>query len=231
MTRSKIKPIIRCIHRHTISEHPNCFARGDIKYDFKNDREFERVVGIPWYKFPGYKIGYLDIETDGLKADFGTMLTWAIKEKDGDVVTDVVFKKELFDGLSDRRIVRSILEEIRKYRIIVTYYGTGFDLPFIRTKALRYGLDFPGFGEVYHWDMYYTVRSKLCLSRKSLDNVCDYLGISGKTRIDKNVWRRAKYGDPKALKEVLEHNVPDVVILETLHNKLTPFRKWIRTST
>jgi uncharacterized protein YprB with RNaseH-like and TPR domain len=68
------------------------------------------------------------------------------------------------------------------------------------------------------------------LSRNSLDNACDYLGIKGKTPIDKNTWRAAKYGDPKALKEVLEHNKGDVVILEKLHNKLEFSRKWIRKS-
>ena len=36
---------LRCFHRHLITEHPQCFLRGDIKYDFKDDREFERLTG------------------------------------------------------------------------------------------------------------------------------------------------------------------------------------------
>jgi len=221
---------LRCIHRHTIEEHPSCFAKGLIKYDFKDDREFERLTGVPWYQYPDYKIGYLDIETDGLKADFSTMLSWAIKEKGGAVTTDVITKAELFNGVYDKRLIKSCVDEMKKYAIIVTYYGTRFDIPYLRTKALHYDMEFPGYGELYHFDLYYTVKSKLNLSRKSLDNACDYLGIEGKTPISKDDWRKAKYGDPEALKEVLAHNIPDVEILEKLHDKLDFVRKWIRTS-
>ena len=221
---------LRCYHRHTIQEHPQCFAKGLIKYNFKDDREFERLTGIKWYNYPPYRIGYLDIETDGLRADFGTTLSYAIKEKDGDIVTNVITKKELFNGVYDKRLVAECIEELKKYAIIVTYNGTRFDVAWLRTKALHYGLDFPGYGELYHFDLYYTAKSKLCLSRKSLANVCDYLGIEGKTDISKEDWRKAKYGDPVALEEVVRHNIPDVKILEDLHNKLDFVRKWIRTS-
>ena len=221
---------LRCVHRHTIEEHPSCFAKGLIKYDFKDDREFERLTGIPWYQYPKYKIGYLDIETDGLKADFSTMLSWAIKEKDGDVTTGVITKEELFNGVYDKRLIQECVDEMRKYAIIITYFGSRFDIPYLRTKALHYGMDFPGYGELYHFDLYYTVKSKLNLSRKSLDNACDYLGIEGKTPISKDMWRRAKYGDSEGLSEVLAHNIPDVVILEQLHDKLEFTRKWMRSS-
>lgn len=221
---------LRCIHRHTLDEHPSCFAKGLIKYEFKDDREWERVTGIPWYQYPGYRIGYFDIETDNLNADFGTVLSWCVKLKDDKVTSSVVTKKELFNGTSDKRLVKEFVEEIRKYKIILGYYSTNFDLPFMRAKALHYGLDFPEYGELYHWDLYYTVKSKLKISRKSLDNACDYLNIKGKTPIDKGVWRRAKYGNPLDLAKVLEHNIGDVNILEELHNKLGFTRKWIRRS-
>lgn len=96
---------LRCIHRHTLDEHPSCFAKGLIKYEFKDDREWERVTGIPWYQYPGYRIGYFDIETDNLNADFGTVLSWCVKLKDDKVTSSVVTKKELFNGTSDKRLV------------------------------------------------------------------------------------------------------------------------------
>ena len=91
-------------------------------------------------------------------------------------------------------------------------------------------MDFPKYGDIYHWDMYYTVRSKINIARKSLDSACDYLNIKGKTPIDKSAWRKAKYGDSKALDEVLRHNRGDVIILEKLHNKIAFTRKWMRRS-
>ena len=216
------KSELRCEHRHTIDEHPGCFASGMVK-ESKKEPEL-------WYQDLGMKIGYLDIETDGLVADFNTMLTWCIKDKGGKVYHDEVTKEDLFNGTTDQRIVKSCIEKLREYKIICTYYGTGFDIPFLRAKALRYDLDFPEYGDLYHFDIYYTVRSKLCISRKSLDNACDYLGIVGKTKIDKDVWRKAKYGDKQAIKGVLEHNIGDVEILEILHDKLAGFRKWIKRS-
>lgn len=222
---------VRCIHRHTIEEHPSCFRRGLIskKYIANGMLEADKEK-LPWYKEDSIRIGYLDIESDGLKADFSTMLTWCIKERGGKVVSDVITRKDLFDGDTDKRIVASLLKELAKYDIICTYYGTGFDVPYVRAKALHYDLGFPFYGEIYHHDLYYVVRSKLNLSRKSLDNACDFLNIEGKTPISKNVWRRAKYGDPKAVEEVLHHNVGDVVILEQLHTKLEGHAKWMKRS-
>jgi uncharacterized protein YprB with RNaseH-like and TPR domain len=222
---------LRCVHRQDIKHHPACFAKGLIKgVTFADDREWSKTTGQEWYSFPEYKLGYLDIETDGLTADFGTMLTWCIKDKGGDIHSSVVTKKELFDDKGDQRLVEDLIKKLWEYKIIITYYGTGFDLPFVRTKALRYGFKFPGYGDIFHWDMYYTVKNKLCLSRNSLANVCDYLGIYGKTEINKDVWRRAKYGDTNALKQVLEHNKGDVIILERLHDELEFSRKWIKKS-
>lgn len=226
----KIKAL-RCVHRHSIETHPSCFAQGHLDYEFGSDREWEKITGQPWYTFPEYKTGYFDIEADGLKADFSTMLTWCIKEKGGETVSGVIKKSELFGEIDvDKRLIKDLVDELKKYKIIVTYFGTRYDMPYARVKAMRYGLDFPKFGELYHHDLFYTVRSKTNLARKSLDSACDYLGIEGKTPISKEAWRRAKYGNKKGLAEVLHHNKGDVVILEKLHEELEPFRKWIRSS-
>jgi hypothetical protein len=78
--------------------------------------------------------------------------------------------------------------------------------------------------------LYYTVREKLKLSRRSLENVCEYFGISGKTPIDKNLWLKARYGDKESLDYVLSHCEGDVRITEILHDKLDFTRKWLKRS-
>ncbi len=224
------KKELRCIHRHTIEEHPKCFAKGNIKMNFKNEKEFIKETGLPWYNYPGYKIGYIDIETDNLNADFGNVLTWCIKEKGGQIIYDIINKEELFSGRSDKRLVESFINTIKEFDILIGFYSDNFDFPYMRAKALHYGLEFPGYGDLYTWDLYYTVKSKLKISRRSLDNVCDYLGIKGKTPIDKEIWRLAKFGDEKAVRTVLEHNKGDVRITEMLHDKICFSRKWLRKS-
>lgn len=233
LPKKEITAGLRCIHRHLITEHRNCFNKDG--YPLNNPTS--------WYD--GLKIAYLDLESDGLRADFSTMLCWCVKEQNGNINSSIVTKKELFSGDSDRRLVSELIDEINKYDIVVTYYGKGFDIPYLRSKALHYGLEFPGFVRelvltrntiktttkslIYHWDLYFAVKSKLNLSRKSLDNVCDYLGIEGKTPLDKETWRTAKYGDVKSLQEVLNHCKGDVIILEELHNKIWDLGKWDRS--
>lgn len=219
---------LRCVHRHSITSHPACFVSGNIKWP--DAKTFEKFSKEPWWKYPGYKIGYLDIETDGLKVDFSTMLTWCIKEKDGPVYSSIITRDELISGTPDCRLVSNLLDTLKQFQIIITYYGTGFDVPFVRAKSLYYGLEFPVYGEIYHHDLYYVVRNKLHLSRNSLDSACDFLGIPGKTHIDKESWRKAKYGDADALNYVLEHNIGDVVILEKLHERLNPFVRTNKSS-
>lgn len=225
---------VSCIHRHRWPSHKSCFAKGLIRIKvngkYISPEGLEKSLGIPWYKVPTVRIGYFDIETDGLYADFGTMLSWCVKEKDGPIVYSMITKDELFNGTYDKRLVEGLIEELSNYDVIVGYNSTNFDMPFVRAKALHYDLPFLSYGDLYHWDLYFTVKSKLRLTRKSLDNACDYLGIKGKTPIDKDVWRAAKYGDVKALELVNEHCMGDVTILEKLHDKLENTRKWIKKS-
>ena len=58
----------------------------------------------------------------------------------------------------------------------------------------------------------------------------DYLGIKGKTPLDKDVWRRGKYGDPEAIQQILVHNIQDCRILEALYNRIFKQVKGIKSS-
>ena len=216
---------IRCIHRHTIEEHPSCFALNRL-----TEKEYVKQTGKPWYTYPGYKMGYLDIETTSFNADYGYMLTWCLKTKEGKVFYDKITKEEVFDYTFDKRIVESLVKRLKEYKILVTYYGTGFDIPFIRTRALIHNLEFPAYGEIYTFDLYYVVKSKLKLTRNSLDKACETLGIKGKTHVDTKIWQLAALGDENSIKKVLTHNRYDVIILEKLHNRLVFARKWTKTS-
>ena len=226
----KIKRELRCVHRHTIKEHPSCFVKEMINY--KSEKEFIKNTGKNWWEYPGNRIGFLDIETDGLKSDFSTMLSWTIKDRNGIYYYDIINKRDLFEleDYADKKLVESLVNRLSDFKIIITYFGLGFDLPYIRTKAIHYNIPFPDYGNIYSFDLYYTVRSKLNLSRKSLENVCDYFDIDGKTEIKKSIWRKAKYGNPDALEKVLEHNMHDCDITEQLYDKLITQSKWIRRS-
>lgn len=207
---------LRCIHRHTIEEHPNCFKKGLIRReDWWHDK----------------KIGYLDIEANELKANWGFMLSWCIKPKDSDeILEDVITKDELFEFSFDKRITKSLIDAMKQFDILVTYYGTGFDIPFIRTRSIYNGISFPEYGSIYHWDLYYKVRSKLQLHSNRLEVATKFFGIEGKTHLEPAQMIRARYGDPDALAWLLHHNREDVIITQRLHDLLWEHSKWIRKS-
>lgn len=213
----KIKQELLCKHRHTIKTHPSCFQGGKL------------IDDAQWWK--KIKTGYLDIEASNLKANFGHMISWSIKDlKTGKVYYDSITSADILSGKFDKRIVKSLLSAIKEFDCLVTYYGTGFDIPFIRTRAFSHGFDFPNFGLIKHIDLYYTVKSKLCLTRKSLEVACELFGIEGKTRLDPAIWIMATIGNAKAVKEVLNHNIADVDILQQLHSKLETQSKFTKKS-
>ena len=178
------------------------------------------------------KVGVVDIETTDFNADIGVMLSWAVKTLGEDEVrSDIITKAELFDGTLDRRICSTLVQELRAHDAIVTYFGTGFDNVFIRTRCLILGIPFFDYGSIANYDVYYTAKSKLKLHSKRLDSVARALGCeTQKTPVDISVWQRARWGDKTSLDYVLQHNENDVLVLEEVYHKLRPFVKVQRKS-
>lgn len=171
-----------------------------------------------------FRVGYLDIESTSLDA-FGEILTWCIKERDGEIEYDMVTRDELINYRYDKRVVTSLVQAMFRYNQLFTFYGGDyhFDIPMIRSKAVELGVEFPAHGQMFHVDVWGICKKKLRMRRNSLDAVCNYFGIEGKTHLDNKIWKRAKYGCRKSLVYILEHNKADVIILEKLHKKLETF--------
>lgn len=211
------KKELRCKHRHTAEEHPQCFMNGKL------------IDEAQWWK--QVRTGYLDIETTQFNAAYGYMVSWSIKDREsGEILSDGLTKKDITSGHFDRRIVKSLLKAMEQFDCVVTYYGTGFDIPFIRTRAYSNGFDFFNVGQIKHIDLYYIVKSKLKLQRSSLEAATHLFGIEGKNHVDPEIWMRAAVGDPKAMEYVLDHNQRDVDILNGLHDRLETQSKFNKRS-
>jgi len=195
----------KCEHSHSGLEHYACWLKAN----------------------PGEeRLGFLDIETTNLKADFGIILSYAIADDASDnVFSKTVTKNELRTCL-DEKIVKSCIKDMLKFDRLVTYYGTKFDIPFLRTRAVALGLEFPEYGTLIHNDLYYAVRMKLCISSNRLDNACrTVFGETEKTRIDADHWIKALMGDSAALDYIHDHNVRDVQETKRLYHKLENYRR------
>jgi uncharacterized protein YprB with RNaseH-like and TPR domain len=196
----------RCKHGHTGLSHYNCYRKES---------------GIP------ERIGYLDIECSNLKANFGIMLSYCIKVRDKNkIYKSVITKEELENGKLDKELVKRCINDMKNFDHLMGHYSSGYDIPFIRTRALYWGLKFPEYGEMLHTDVYYLARRVLCLHSNRQDVIAEtILGHTEKTRLNSRHWIMALQGDKKALAYVLKHNIGDVIDLEKNHKKLEVFAR------
>ena len=180
-----------------------------------------RVLGVKYGIYEEGQEAFIDIETTNLNADFAYMLSYAIKVRGvNKVLSGLITKEEIFSGNFDKRLVEQCVNDISQFKKLYTYYGTKFDLPFLRSRAVYHKIDFLPFGLLHHQDIYYLVRNKFRFSRNRLEGVTEFFGIEGKTKLSGNIWVRATIGDEDALQYILKHNIADVIILEKLYERV-----------
>ena len=200
---------LRCRHSHTMLQHPGCFP-------------IEQ------------KVGFLDIETDGLDGgDYNMIYSWAIKPLNGKVIFDVVTREEMDTLTPDKRILIHLMKEITKYDVIVTWYGAMFDMRMILGRLFRLGLEdlWPEPQTVRHIDLYF-VSKKLLMARRRLNNVEELLyDESDKTRMSFKIHDGLRARKNWAFKWVVKHNVIDVDSTERNWLRLRPLvpstRRWL----
>lgn len=164
----------------------------------------DRLAGSEqWRIFDAFRetTAYIDIETTGLGDDAA--------------ITTIA----LYDGRQVRvyvngRNLEDFIEDIQRYKVLVSYNGKGFDVPFIerffRTRLhqahidLRFVLARLGFrGGLKGCER------QLGISRGALDGVDGLFAVY--------LWHRhERYNDEKALETLLAYNIEDTVNLERL---------------
>ena len=212
------RTLYSCVHHHTGLSHPRCY---------------ERENGIE------ERIGCLDIEAGGLKANVDIMLSWAIKTFNReDLWYDHITPKNLEDGKLDKDILETLIDTMWDYDRIVTHYGSNwrFDLPFLRTSDLAMHVkDMPTYGEMYLTDTFALSKKYLKLTSNRQDCIGESLLPKNiKTRVNFKYWMAVKYGSAaekkKALKYIVDHNLRDVQQLEDNYRILRQFTRETRTS-
>lgn len=157
-----------------------------------------------WRLFPEFRhsVAFLDIETTGLGNSGDHITTIALY--DGRTISHYIHGENL----------RQFASDIGRYKLLVTYNGKCFDIPFIE--------NYFGIGvNAAHIDLRYVLRSlgyggglKTCEQRMGLER--DGLeGVDGFFAV--LLWSEYKRrGNVRALETLLAYNIQDVVNLETL---------------
>ena len=160
----------------------------------------------------------LDIETTNLTADFSVLLCACIKPFGK---APIVFRIDDYNKnwktkrRDDSGIVKAIAEELSKHAIVVTHYGSKFDIPYLKAKMTRYGL--PPLNPMYQLDTWRIAKNNFQVGSRRLASLCTYFELGGKSGVEGPLWMKAGLdGDVKALDEIVKHNIQDVALLERL---------------
>lgn len=165
----------------------------------------------------------LDLETTDLAADRGVILCASyessneigkvrtIRQDDPDINPDWETKRG-----NDRELTKQVAGLVRDHDVIVAHNGTRFDLPFLRTRCLRWRLAPPK--DVKIVDPLQIAWRKFRLRSNALGAVADYLGIEDKkTPLDLSVWADAMLnGSKRAMNLIVSHCEADVKVLSAV---------------
>ncbi|MDV0446836.1 hypothetical protein MsAg5_06940 [Methanosarcinaceae archaeon Ag5] len=154
-------------------------------------------------------VAFVDIETTGLAPGYDTI-----------TVVGIYNRKEArtyVQGID----LDDVVDELQKYKMLVTFNGARFDLPFIKRE-------FPGIEfSPLHMDLMYPLKRigysgglKKIERTLGIERDEDLKSVDGFEAV--RLWRRYERGDEEALDTLLRYNKEDIVNLETIIDKVYP---------
>jgi uncharacterized protein YprB with RNaseH-like and TPR domain len=157
---------------------------------------------------------FFDIESSGgFNADFGSTLCVSFKPFGGKPFTYSI--KQVGN---DQKIVREAKEVLESYQCWVGYYSKGFDIPYLNTRLLKWGMQ--PIDARHHLDMYFMLKPKTKMSRKGLGAYADFLQVeTPKINVPQHVWSEMPFKMDKHLKPMIERCEGDCTTLEEIYIK------------
>ena len=164
-------------------------------------RDFIRLV-----KDAG-SVVFWDIETNNLKADYGSVLVVSAKPYGEKPVSFVVTQPG-----HDVKVIREARDYLNEFDLWVTYYGKGFDVPFLNTRLLRHKLD--PLAAIPHVDMYFQLKPKTLMGSKSMASYAAFFQVKNqKMHIGPETWAEVNV-DAGHLKTLQARCESDCAVLE-----------------
>lgn len=185
------------------------------------------------------KILFLDIETSAdVIATFGRkninisqsnivqegnqIISCAMMWKDSDevAVVNAEFSNFTIDEESEIQMLERIVEFFKKADAVVAH-NAQFDIGTIQTRMLHYGMG--KLPTVKVVDTLQIARKYLRLRSNKLDSITKYFGLSNKMDNEGiSLWIKVQMGCQKALEDMIEYNVQDVIALRDVYDKFVP---------
>lgn len=162
-------------------------------------------------------VGLNQIENDWF------MLTWSAKwYGKNEKTVGMRLKKEEAIEQDDSRILEKLWKLMDEADVVIGHNGDKFDIPKINTRFIKNGFMPPSPYRTV--DTLKIAKRHFRFTSNKLDYLGDFLGVGRK--IDTGgfeLWERCYKGENKALKEMLDYNLQDVLLLEDVYDKLKPY--------
>lgn len=191
-----------------------------------NDERNRKRVG-----FSPIRVATFDLETTGLNAGFGRILCGVVMTYDPQEIK--IFRADEYPSWRDGRrsddhdITAEIMSFLEEFDVLIAHNGVKYDLPFLRTRALQYGL--PPLQPLKIVDPVLAARRQLRLQSNSLDAIAKHIDAPfRKTPLEPIVWARAMMdGDVDSMNLIVEHCVADVQVLDFVAHAMRGYIKTI----
>ena len=187
------------------------------------------VPAQPEGSFVGFDMAFFDIESDGLNGWGSNMTCASITDNFGKVVHATKFDFDQRSVLDDKGLVTWLRDELEQYDILVAWYGTMFDLPFINAKLIEYG-ERP-MRDMLFLDPCFKARGGrygLKVGSSKLKNVAKWLNTPNqKPEVEWETFKLAAYGDEAALAEVVDRCDADVLVMRDIFQHIKPMIRTI----
>lgn len=158
-------------------------------------------------------LAFFDIESTGLKGDYNSTLVVSVRPYGEKAKNFSVIQQG-----NDQRLVREVKEELEKYDCWVSYYGKMFDIPFLNTRLLKWGLD--PIEKRHHIDLYFVLKSNILTGRRSQGHLLQWFGTpQQKMGVSADVWAMMATDPKKYMPQMISRCASDTAGLEALYNK------------
>lgn len=160
-----------------------------------------------------HKLATWDIEATGLKGDYNSVLCASIKPFGRKPYT---FRIKAVGN--DVKVCRDLKDALEEYHCWLTYYGKGFDVPFINTRLLKWGYE--PIEPRHHIDLYFTLKANTVVSSRGMGQISRMLNTENdKMGVSQHVWSEMGYKLGTHMPTMVQRCESDCEVLESIYKK------------
>lgn len=199
---------------------------------WNDERNTRRLVLGPDKRYSPLVLGVLDLETFSLNADTGIIMCGCLLRIDAPEQEILTFRADDYsewieDGLNDCRLTADLLAAMESVDIVYAHNGVQYDVPWLRTRALRWGL--PPVEPRKIIDPVLVARKNFRLHSNTLDNIARFIGASNeKNHVDLEYWMKAFANrDKQSMDYIVDHCQRDILVLAEVAREIRAYSKQI----